>query len=85
MISEASTLHYLVTNSLSVSRIDVTFFALPVRHSNVRSRKYTRVLQVTALVFYGRKRFMSILNYYLERNLASQGGILQSVCSLPKW
>lgn len=36
-------------------------------------------MQVIALVFYGRKRYASILNTYLERNLARNGGILSEV------
>lgn len=36
-------------------------------------------MQVIALVFYGRRRYASILNVYLERNLASNGGILAEV------
>ena len=38
-------------------------------------------LQVGALVFYGRRRYMRILNAYLERNLASNGGILHEACT----
>lgn len=38
--------------------------------------------QVGALVFYGRKRYARILNAYLERNLARDGGVLHEVLSL---
>ena len=38
--------------------------------------------QVGALVFYGRRRYMKLLNMYLERNLAINGGILDEVSSL---
>lgn len=36
-------------------------------------------IHVTALVFYGRKRFVQILNCYLEQNLVDNGGILSEV------
>ena len=38
--------------------------------------------QVGALVFYGRRRYMKLLNMYLERNLAINGGVLDEVSSL---
>ena len=39
--------------------------------------------QVGALVFYGRRRYVRILNAYLERNLARNGGIPSTRCALP--
>ena len=36
-------------------------------------------VQVSALVFYGRKRYARILNVYLDRNLARNGGVLHEV------
>eukprot|EP00884_Botryococcus_braunii_P021796 jgi/Botrbrau1/82/Bobra.0022s0072.1 len=42
-------------------------------------RQQLRPLQVTALVFYGRRERFKILNSYLERNLVSAGGILHEV------
>lgn len=41
--------------------------------------------QVTALVFYGRRRNVKLLNRYLESNLASAGGILHEVGSHVLW
>ncbi len=41
-----------------------------------------RGTQVGALVFYGRRRYVKLLNMYLERNLATHGGILDEVCCL---
>lgn len=35
-----------------------------------------------ALVFYGRRRYAKVLNMYLERNLAANGGILHEVIVL---
>ncbi|CAL8463666.1 g3200 [Coccomyxa elongata] len=35
--------------------------------------------KVGALVFYGRRRYAKLLNMYLERNLAANGGILDEV------
>jgi hypothetical protein len=36
-------------------------------------------MQVAAVVFFGRRRNVKILNTYLERNLVSAGGVLHEV------
>ncbi len=37
------------------------------------------ILQVTAVVFYGRRQVVRIMNAYLERNLVQNGGVLYKV------
>jgi hypothetical protein len=40
-------------------------------------------LKVIAIVFYGRRRYVEILNCYLQRNLVSRGGLLDEVIFVP--
>eukprot|EP00884_Botryococcus_braunii_P002605 jgi/Botrbrau1/12345/Bobra.4_3s0017.1 len=47
-----------------------------------RLRDQFRTLKVSALIFYGRRDNVKILNSYLERNLHSSGGILHEVVFL---
>lgn len=49
-----------------------------------RRKSIFKNIQVSALVFYGRKRFVKILNCYLERNLIDNGGVLNEVIFLAK-
>lgn len=41
-------------------------------------------IRVGALVFYGRRRYVEILNCYLERNLIENGGILSEIIFIAK-
>ena len=53
----------------------------PLLYNNVSKKlKYN----VSALVFYGRKRYVEILNCYLEKNLLVHGGILSEVIFISK-
>jgi hypothetical protein len=40
---------------------------------------------VKALVFFGRRRYIDVLNCYLRSNLVSNGGLLSEVCAFPSF
>ncbi|KAK9917316.1 hypothetical protein WJX75_003075 [Coccomyxa subellipsoidea] len=48
-------------------------------HRSSLQMKAAGIEAVGALVFYGRRRYVKLLNVYLERNLAQNGGILDEV------
>lgn len=53
------------------------------RQNRMRNSKLQNI-NATALVFYGRKRYVQILNCYLEQNLVENGGILTEVMFIMK-
>ena len=54
---------------------------LPPRHdSEWRSWLAQSDIHVSAIVFYGRRELVRVLDPYLKRNLVSAGGLLEEVC-----
>lgn len=53
--------------------------ALTISRGNRKRNPMFQNISATALVFYGRKQFVEILNCYLEQNLIDNGGLLTEV------
>lgn len=71
----------MISPSLRFSPVVSAPFKHPLLYSNVSKKlKYN----VSALVFYGRKRYVEILNCYLQENLLAHGGILSEVTFISK-
>lgn len=63
--------HHLDSNPLGDSpSVDDPYWRAWLQESGVR---------VSAIVFYGRKRYVRVLDGYLKRNFASAGGLLEEV------
>ena len=62
------------------SDTDIWSASLPLRHDPEWRAWLTQSgIHVSAIVFYGRRAFVRVLDAYLKRNLVSAGGLLEEV------